>query len=239
MANVVHTVSATVGSSIVQFIVPFARIGLKICNPAEHLGLLEKMIPEFSKIDTLPQFDRFHSLSVGQHTLKALNTLKNLQDTYDESYKFANQVLKKVKNKKPLFYAVLLHDIGKGLGGEHNLKGAKKAKKIILNLNENTDTVKETTWLIENHMLLSEFAFKKDIEDDSVIKKISENINTIDRLNNLYLLTVSDISAVDHGIWNDWKARLLKTLYTKIQNEVLKPLENKFVILLFSSVLSL
>ena len=94
-------------------------------------------------------------------------------------------------------------------------------------MNENTDTAKETTWLIENHMLLSEFAFKKDIEDDSVIKKICENINTIDRLNNLYLLTVSDISAVDHGIWNDWKARLLKTLYTKIQSEVLKPEENK------------
>ena len=145
------------------------------------------MIPEFSKIDTLPQFDRFHSLSVGQHTLKALNTLKNLQENQDESYKFANQVLKKVKNKNSLFYAVLLHDIGKGLGGEHNLKGAKKAKKIVINLNENTDTVNETAWLIENHMLLSEFAFKKDIEDDSVIKKISENINTIDRLNNLYL----------------------------------------------------
>ena len=98
------------------------------------IGLLEKMIPEFSKIDTLPQFDRFHSLSVGQHTLKALSTLKNLQEKQDESYKFANQVLKKVKNKNSLFYAVLLHDIGKGLGGEHNLKGAKKAKKIILNL---------------------------------------------------------------------------------------------------------
>ena len=191
------------------------------------LGLLEKMIPEFSNIDTLPQFDRFHSLSVGQHTLKALSTLKNLQDKNDESYKFANQVLKKVKNKNSLFYAVLLHDIGKGLGGEHNLKGAKKAKKIVLNLNENTDTAKETAWLIENHMLLSEFAFKKDIEDDSVIKKICENIDTIDRLNNLYLLTVSDISAVDHGIWNDWKARLLKILYTKIQSEVLKPVKSK------------
>ena len=50
----------------------------------------------------------------------------------------------------------------------------------------------------------------KDIEDDSVIKKICENIDTIDRLNNLYLLTVSDISAVDHGIWNDWKVETSK-----------------------------
>ena len=60
-----------------------------------------------------------------------------------------------------------------------------------------------------------------------IIKKICENIDTIDRLNNLYLLTVSDISAVDHGVWNDWKARLLKTLYTKIQSEILKPVKNK------------
>ena len=34
-------------------------------------------------------------------------------------------------NKKPLFFATLLHDIEKGLGGDHNLKGAEIAKKLF------------------------------------------------------------------------------------------------------------
>ena len=72
-------------------------------------------------------------------------------------------------------------------------------------------------------LILSEFAFKKDIEDDSIIRKISNMIQTKDRLNALFLLTVSDISAVDHGIWNEWKANLLESLYQKILLEINNP----------------
>ena len=64
---------------------------------------------------------------------------------------------------------------------------------------------------------------KKDIEDFSIIKKISNMIQTKDRLNALFLLTVSDISAVDHGIWNEWKANLLESLYQKILLEIKSP----------------
>ena len=77
--------------------------------------------------------------------------------------------------------------------------------------------------MIENHLILSDFAFKKDIEDDSIIKKISKIIETNERLNALFLLTVSDISAVDHGIWNEWKANLLESLYHKILEEINSP----------------
>ena len=77
--------------------------------------------------------------------------------------------------------------------------------------------------MIVNHLILSDFAFKKDIEDDSIIKKISKIIETNERLNALFLLTVSDISAVEHGIWNEWKANLLESLYHKIQEEINSP----------------
>ena len=57
-----------------------------------------------------------------------------------------------------------MHDIGKGLGGNHNVRGAKIAKKIVCKLDESDFISYETGWLIENHLILSEFAFKKDIE---------------------------------------------------------------------------
>ena len=136
---------------------------------------------------------------------------------------FQKMIFTKNFSKKPLFFATLLHDIGKGLGGNHNLKGAEIAKKIVLDLDESDYVAYETSWLIENHLILSDFAFKKDIEDDSIIKKISATIETKDRLNALFLLTVSDISAVDHGIWNEWKANLLESLYHKILEEINSP----------------
>ena len=190
-----------------------------------EIGVVGKIIPEFSRIQNLTQFDRYHALTVGQHTLKALSILKELRKNKNNKglYGFSNKIFSENFNKKPLFFATLLHDIGKGLGGDHNLKGAEIAKKIVLNLNENVHVAHETSWLIENHLMLSEFAFKKDIEDYSVIKKISESIETNERLNALFLLTVSDISAVDHGIWNEWKANLLESLYNKIRAEINSP----------------
>ena len=136
-------------------------------------------------------------------------------------YKFAKKIFSKNFNKKPLYFATLFHDFGKGLDGNHHKKGAKIAENIVLKLNENKEIARETSWLVENHLLLSEFAFKKDIQDFSVIKNISSLIKNIDRLNSLFTLTVADISAVDHGIWNDWKANLLESLYLKIEEEIL------------------
>ena len=190
-----------------------------------EIGIIGKIIPEFSRIQNLTQFDRYHALTVGQHTLKALSILKELRNSKKnkELYRFSNKIFSKKFSKKPLFFATLLHDIGKGLGGNHNLSGAKIAKNIVLKLNESDYVAYETSWLIENHLILSEFAFKKDIEDYSVIKRISKSIETNDRLNALFLLTVSDISAVDHGIWNEWKANLLESLYHKIIEEINSP----------------
>ena len=196
----------------------------KFINLCE-IGVVGKIIPEFSRIQNLTQFDRYHALTVGQHTLKALSTLKELKNNKSRKglYGFSKMIFTKNFSKKPLFFATLLHDIGKGLGGNHNLKGAEIAKKIVLDLDESDYVAYETSWLIENHLILSDFAFKKDIEDDSIIKKISATIETKDRLNALFLLTVSDISAVDHGIWNEWKANLLESLYHKILEEINSP----------------
>ena len=162
---------------------------------------------------------------MGQHTLKALSTLKGLKknNRKESFYKFAKKIFSKNFNKKPLYFATLFHDFGKGLDGNHHKKGAKIAENIVLKLNENKEIARETSWLVENHLLLSEFAFKKDIQDFSVIKNISSLIKNIDRLNSLFILTVADISAVDHGIWNDWKANLLESLYLKIEEEILNP----------------
>ena len=75
-------------------------------------------------------------------------------------------------SKKPLFYATLLHDVGKGLGGNHNQKGAEIARKIVLELDESDYVAYETSWLIENHLILSDFAFKKDINNSIIANLI-------------------------------------------------------------------
>ena len=189
------------------------------------LGILQKIVPEFSKILDLPQFDRYHSLTVGQHTLRALNILKDLKSKKlrNNTYKFVYKILKRNEDLKPLYYSTLLHDIGKGSGDDHSKVGSRISSKVLKRLNEDNSTISETRWLIENHLLMSDLAFKRDLGDFSVIKKAAKKINSMERLINLFLLTALDISAVDQGLWNDWKARLLKTLYEKLEKEINRP----------------
>jgi len=189
------------------------------------LGVLSKIIPEFAEISFLPQFDRFHSLSVGQHTLKAMSILKDLEGKKIKKiqYKFFYDEYKKKFNKRALYYATLLHDIGKGKGGEHNKRGAELAKKIVLRFQEKQETIKDTYWLVYNHSLLSNYAFKKDLEDHSVIIKLSDKIQNIPRLRALFFLTVTDISAVDQGLWNNWKSSLLRQLFLKLEHQIKSP----------------
>ncbi|PPR43640.1 MAG: Bifunctional uridylyltransferase/uridylyl-removing enzyme [Alphaproteobacteria bacterium MarineAlpha8_Bin1] len=190
------------------------------------LGIISKVIPDFSKIVSQTQFDRFHSLTVDQHTLRAINILKDIKlNPKKKGYALAGKIFKKKFDKKPLFYATLLHDIAKGRGGKHESLGSAISKKILKTLHEDEATIKKVSWLVENHFLLSEYAFKKDIQDYSVIKKITSKIKNIRELDSLYLLTVADISAVDQGIWNDWKAMLLEEIYQKCEEEILKPPE--------------
>lgn len=189
------------------------------------LGIISKIIPEFSRIAYLPQFDRFHSLTVGQHTLKAVNILKDLEENKikKKSYQFFYKELKKDFNKRALYFATLLHDVGKGRGGGHQKKGSYIAKKIVLRFNENLNIANETSWLVFNHSLLSDFAFKKDLQDHSIIRNISNTVKTISRLRALFLLTVTDISAVDEGLWNNWKSSLLQQLFKKIERQIKQP----------------
>ena len=189
------------------------------------LGIISKIIPEFSRISYLPQFDRFHSLTVGQHTLRALNILKDLinPEVDIKANSFVKNEYKKKFNKRSLFYATLLHDIGKGRGGNHNLVGAELAKKIVLKLNESERIANDTHWLVNNHSLLSDYAFSKDIEDFSILRKISQKIKKVSRLRSLYFLTITDISAVDQGIWSNWKSSLLRKLYLKIELHLNEP----------------
>ena len=188
------------------------------------LGIISQIIPEFSDIIHKTQFDRFHSMTVDQHTLRAINILKDINESpSNSSYKLAKRIYDKNPNRHAIFYALLLHDIGKGKRGDHNIIGSSLSKKILTSLGEKSDMITKVSWLIKNHLLLSEYAFKKDLQDYSIIKKLSREIKNRKNLDLLYLLTVADISAVDQGLWNSWKALLLEETYFKCLNEIIGP----------------
>ena len=67
-----------------------------------------------------------------------------------------------------------------------------------------------------HHLLLSQTAFKRDIDDPKTILDLADTIQSPERLKLLLVLTVADMRAVSPKVWNGWKAMLLRELFGRV-----------------------
>ena len=125
-------------------------------------------------------------------------------------------------NRRVLYLATLLHDIGKGRREDHSILGARLARRIAARFGFPQDDVDTVEWLVRNHLLMSDVAQKRDIADPRTLRDFAKAVKTRRRLDMLLVLTVCDIRGVGPGTWNNWKAALLR----KLHEETAAVLEN-------------
>jgi len=177
-------------------------------------GVLSRFVPDFGRVVAQMQYDMYHVYTVDEHTLQAVGVLHRIER--GELIKHAptcTEVIHKVLSRRALYLAVFLHDIAKGRGGDHSTLGAAVALKIAPRLGLSDEEAETTAWLINNHLLMSRTAFKRDIDDPKTIHDFVAVIQSPERLRLLLCLTVADIRAVGPNVWNNWKAGLLRELF--------------------------
>ncbi len=184
-----------------------------------ELGVLGAIIPEFKRIIALMQFNFYHSYTVDEHTIQCISFLARIeQGTLNEELPIASEILKSGVDRRVLYIAILLHDIGKGLPEDHSIAGAELAKKIAPELGLNASEADRVIWLVENHLVMSDFAQKRDLSDPKTVSNFGKIVKTTSNLNLLTVLTVCDIMGVGPGALNNWKAQLLRELYTNTRS---------------------
>ena len=177
-------------------------------------GVFGRFVPDFGKVNAQMQFDMYHHYTVDEHTIRAIGLLAQMErgDLKDDHPR-ATEVIHEIGSRGVLYVATLLHDIAKGRGGDHSVLGAEVAEKLCPRLGMSADETELTAWLVRWHLLMSSTAFKRDLSDPKTITDFVEQVQTIERLRQLMLLTIVDIRAVGPGIWNSWKRQLLGELY--------------------------
>ena len=200
----------------------FLELLLKHGNPERalrrmnELGFLAKFIPEFEPIVAMMQFNMYHSYTVDEHTIQCLKTLAQIEKgELVEELPIASSILKDGVNRKVIYIALLLHDIGKGRFDDHSILGAKIAKKVSPRLGLNKQETETVEWLVRYHLLMSDMAQKRDISDPRTVRDFAKAVQSVKRLNLLTVLTVCDVRSVGPDTWNNWKATLIRQLYAE------------------------
>lgn len=177
-------------------------------------GVLGRFIPDFGKIVAMMQFNMYHHYTVDEHLIRAVGVLAAIeQGVFAEQHPLATRIFPTLQNRRALYVAALLHDVAKGRNERHSVAGEKIAANICPRLGMTAAETETVAWLVRHHLVMSETAQMRDLNDFKTVLDFASLVQTPERLKLLLLLTVADIRAVGPGVWNGWKGQLLRTLY--------------------------
>ncbi|BBB28527.1 [protein-PII] uridylyltransferase [Neptunomonas japonica] len=197
---------------------------LKRMNRYDILG---RYLPEFGKIVGQMQHDLFHIYTVDAHTMKVIQKMRQFRHTdHREQFPIAHRVVNNLPKIELLYIAGLYHDIAKGRGGDHSELGSVDVMEFCERHHLGKWDSHLTAWLVRSHLLMSMTAQRKDITDPDVIHNFAMHVRDTVHLDYLYVLTVADINATNHTLWNNWRATLLRQLYMETKRALRRGLEN-------------
>lgn len=184
---------------------------LQLMNRYQLLG---KYIPAFGSIIGLSQYDLYHAYTVDQHTIFLIRNIERFsQVEFRAQFALCADIMANLPKHVSLFLAAFFHDIAKGRGGDHSSQGAEEARRFCQQHFISDEDADLVVWLVQNHLLMSQTAQRKDISDPETIEAFCELVQDQLHLDHLYLLTVADICATNPTLWNSWRDSLLKELY--------------------------
>jgi [protein-PII] uridylyltransferase len=190
-------------------------------------GVLAAYHPAFANIVGQMQHDLFHTYTVDEHTLFLVRNLRRFfVPKFVLEFPLCSRIASTIPKPELLYLAGYFHDIAKGRGGDHSRLGAEDARVFLSHHGLSEYDRNLVAWLVENHLLMSQTAQRRDISDPEVINDFARHVSDRRRLDYLYLLTVADIRATNPTLWNTWKDALLKELYGATRQALRRGLEN-------------
>jgi [protein-PII] uridylyltransferase len=189
-----------------------AEIVLRRMN---ETGVLGQFVRPFGRIVAMMQFNMYHHYTVDEHLLRCIGMLCDIEAGRAEDAPFVTELMRSIQpqNRTLLYVALFLHDIAKGRIEDHSIAGARIARRFCPRMGFSAAETETVVWLVEQHLTMSSVAQSRDLSDRVTIQNFAEVVQSVERMKLLTILTTADIKAVGPGVWNGWKAQLIRTLY--------------------------
>ena len=183
---------------------------IAVAEAFDHLGVLATVIPEWSAVRSRPQRNAYHRFTVDRHLLETAAEAAALLDARPGSADRA--VVADLDRPDLLLLAALLHDIGKGQGGDHAEVGARLAGTCVARMGYPGPDVARVEWLVRHHLLMADTATRRDLADPTTIERFTARAADPAAVVLLHALTVADSRATGPAAWSAAKASLVGEL---------------------------
>ena len=190
----------------------------RVLRRMNEAGVLGRFIPKFGRVVGMMQFNMYHHFTVDEHLIRTVGGLTEIeQGGVATDLPLTSELIKTIQNRRVLYVAAFLHDIGKGRIEDHSIIGGRIARELCPRFGLTAAETETVVWLIEQHLTMSNVAQSRDITDPKTVRDFADIVQSPERLKLLLILTVADIRAVGPGVWNGWKGQLLRTLYAETE----------------------
>ena len=165
----------------------------------DRTGLWGRLFPEWGAVRDLPPRDVVHVWTVDRHLMETVSR--------------ASAFTTRVSRPDLLVLGALVHDIGKGRGGDHSVIGADLAVQIGTRLGMWPADVDLLSKIVRHHLLLPDTATRRDLQDPKTITAVVDTLGGDSvLLELLHALAEADSLATGPGVWGDWKSSLIGDL---------------------------
>jgi [protein-PII] uridylyltransferase len=186
------------------------RRAVPVFEALDQAGALTRLLPEWDRVRSLPQRNAYHRFTVDRHLLEAVAECAAL--LADDGLE--GEIARRARADL-LLLAALLHDLGKGMAGDHSVVGAEAAVELARRIGVDEPGVATLDWLVRHHLALAETATRRDLSEETTITRFGRLVGTVERLDLLYALTVGDSRATGPAAWGPTKAALVRELFVK------------------------
>ncbi|MCT2277602.1 [protein-PII] uridylyltransferase, partial [Micromonospora chalcea] len=169
----------------------------------DRYGLIDRWLPEWTRMRSLPQHNPVHRFTLDRHLV---------QTAYE-----ASRHTRDVERPDLLLLGTFLHDIGKGLEGDHSTVGAPLAEAVATRVGLPPAEAELIGTLVRLHLLLPDVATRRDLSDPKTVAGVAERVGDTATLELLHALVRADAAATGPAAWSAWKGRLIAELVARVR----------------------